>query len=463
MCFFFFISSSFNYYVLLFIFLQVDEQDKSRSSILCITSCFFGAFAMSAVVPLLPIMHQLFRESFSQLAFFFAAGFLGNILGVPIQVVSAGSAPVWNIVAAANAAVAFSGFLFSVGIYPPTSPDIEIADSTSLPFGSFFALCIARLFNGGAIVVLICSSISVVDAVYPPSARSGRKSVMILFATAFGLITGPLLGGTLASPSSLSGIFIIQMVVSGALAAFSFMQGRTVPITIQKIEPIQSLFRDPHTLLSCGILAVGGYVAAVAEAALPMRAMIAFESSPAAVGGLVMILSVSAVFTVNVIALGASNFPVSVATFVAPCAPAVMLCLLLIPTDLAAEVVPVLLLGACLAMVSIVGLLRLLYTVGEAGSAQSAQPIILVSFLAVGVGKVCGSLMYPMIASMSNADDAVSSCGVIGIMLGAVCFLFLMQERRRSMLSESAGVADESSELQVLVPVVSDLALVFSM
>jgi MFS family permease len=418
---------------------------------------------MSAVVPLLPIMHQLFRESFSQLAFFFAAGFLGNILGVPIQVVSAGSAPVWNIVAAANAAVAFSGFLFSVGIYPPTSPDIEIADSTSLPFGSFFALCIARLFNGGAMVVLICSSISVVDAVYPPSARSGRKSVMILFATAFGLITGPLLGGTLASPSSLSGIFIIQMVVSGALAAFSFMQGRTVPITIQKIEPIQSLFRDPHTLLSCGILAVGGYVAAVAEAALPMRAMIAFESSPAAVGGLVMILSVSAVFTVNVIALGASNFPVSVATFVAPCAPAVMLCLLLIPTDLAAEVVPVLLLGACLAMVSIVGLLRLLYTVGEAGSAQSAQPIILVSFLAVGVGKVCGSLMYPMIASMSNADDAVSSCGVIGIMLGAVCFLFLMQERRRSMLSESAGVADESSELQVLVPVVSDLALVFSM
>ena len=68
-----------------------------------------------------------------------------------------------------------------------------------------------------------------------------------------------------------------------------------------------------------------------------------------------------------------------------------------------------------------------------------------------------------MIASMSNTDDAVSSCGVIGIVLGAVCFLFLMQERRRSMLSEAAGVGDEASELQVLVPVVCDLALVYSM
>jgi MFS family permease len=442
---------------------QVDEQDKSRSSILCITSCFFAAFAMSAVVPLLPIMHQLFRESFAQLAFFFAAGFLGNMLGVPIQVVSAGSAPVWSIIAAANAAIAFSGFLFTIGIYPPSSSDIQVADATSLPFGSFFALCIARLFNGAALVVLICSSISVVDVVYPPSARMGRKSVMILFAAAFGLITGPLLGGTLASPSSLSGIFIIQMVISGSLAVFCFIQGRTVPVNIQKIEPIQSLFRDPHTLLSCGILSVGGYVAAVAEAALPMRAMIAFESSPAAVGGLVMILSVAAVFTVNVVALGANSFPVSMASFVAPCASAVMLCLLLIPTDLAAEVVPVLLLGACLAIVSVVGLLRLLFTVGEAGSAQSAQPIILVSFLAVGVGKVSGALVYPMIASMTNTDDAISSCGVIGIVLGAVSFLLLIQERRRSVLSEAAGVGDEASEMQVLVPVVCDLALVYSM
>ena len=68
-----------------------------------------------------------------------------------------------------------------------------------------------------------------------------------------------------------------------------------------------------------------------------------------------------------------------------------------------------------------------------------------------------------MIASMSNTDDAVSSCGVIGIVLGAVCFLLLIQERRRSMLSEAAGVGDEASELQVLVPVVCDLALVYSM
>jgi hypothetical protein len=71
--------------------------------------------------------------------------------------------------------------------------------------------------------------------------------------------------------------------------------------------------------------------------------------------------------------------------------------------------------------------------------------------------------MYPVLALMSNTDDAVSSRGATCIVVGAVCFLFVMQERRPSMLYEAAGVGDEASELQVRVPAVCYATLVYSM